>query len=228
MAKFFDYSASDSFVNKMRSRRFDHFQMCMKQLPSKSKYSILDIGGTYSYWKLMGGEKDETRNITLLNLQQSPIPENAVGFSQIEGDIRNININWSEYDVVFSNSVIEHLGSYTAMSEFADRICSSGVPYYIQTPSFWFPLEPHCHLPFFQFLPRLVRAWMIWNFSINYFPRGRTYRDCLAVSDSTILLSKKKLKRLFPQAQIICEKFIKLPKSYTAIGGFNKSIPLSM
>jgi hypothetical protein len=48
-----------------------------------------------------------------------------------------------------------------------------------------------------------LRAWLIWRFKINYFPRGKTYRECLAVSDSTIMLSKREVRSLFPESEIV-------------------------
>jgi hypothetical protein len=158
--------------------------------------------------------------ITLFNLNRSRLPDQTNGFISDEGDARSEKINLAQYDVIFSNSVIEHLGSFEAMKQLADRIRSSSKPYYLQTPSRWFPLEPHCHIPFFQFLPRKLRAWLIWHFRINYFPRGHNYQDCLHVSDSTILLYKKQIQRLFPEADIMVEQLAGLPKSYTAFAGF--------
>jgi hypothetical protein len=192
----------------------------LSKMEKAESIHILDVGGTYHYWKTMTPQSLNHVNITLLNLKKESLPQGLKGFNSVAGDIRSALFSYDEYDVVFSNSVIEHLGSQADMRKFADRIRQSGKPYYIQTPSKWFPMEPHSRLLFFQFLPRVVRAWMIWHFKINYFPRAETYRDCLGVSDSTIMLSKRQVCALFPEAEIVTERLFGMPKSYTAIQGF--------
>ena len=119
------------------------------------------------------------------------------------------------------NSVIEHMGSRDRQRQMADEVRRVGKRYVVQTPSKWFPLEPHSHLPLFQFLPRQLRARLIHRFDINYFPSRPTIAECLEVSDSTILLSRREFERLFPDAQLHEERLIGLIKSYTVVGGWN-------
>jgi hypothetical protein len=62
---------------------------------------------------------------------------------------------------------------------FADEVRRISSRYIIQTPSFWFPLEPHSLIPLFQFIPHFLRAFPIMWFNINYFPRAGSYAEAL-------------------------------------------------
>jgi hypothetical protein len=55
------------------------------------------------------------------------------------------------------------------------------------------------------------------NFNINYFPKAETYKEAIIVSYSTLMFTHKRFKQLFPDAEIQVERFLGIPKSYTAI-----------
>ena len=57
------------------------------------------------------------------------------------------------FDVVFSNSVIEHVETYENQRRMAAEIRRVGRRYFVQTPNRHFPLEPHFLVPGFQLLP---------------------------------------------------------------------------
>jgi len=79
--------------------------------------NILDIGGTQQYWNLMGLD-DPAIKVTLLNLTQESTT--SPNFSSVAGDATDLSIYGDDsFDVVYSNSVIEHL--------FTKEI-NSGVP----------------------------------------------------------------------------------------------------
>jgi hypothetical protein len=132
---------------------------------------------------------------------------NGLGLAYQKGDV----------DLIFSNSVIEHVGSYENQQIFADEIRRVSDKYIVQTPSLWFPLEPHSLLPLFQFLPHPIRALLIMTFNINYFPKAKTYKAAIIVSHSTLMFTHNRFKQLFPDAEIQVERFLGIPKSYTAI-----------
>ena len=216
----FSYQHPDSIVNRMRARRMNKLRAHFFPYgESAQPVRILDIGGTVSFWKSIGGLPAETHRIMLLNLHLERLDPAMPNIESMTGNALALPFEDQSFDIVFSNSVIEHVGSPDNQHQMAREVMRVGKKHVTQTPSLWFPLEPHARLPFFQFLPRWLRAFLIFNFTINYFPKGKTYRDCLAVSDSTILLTRRNMCALFPGAIIVTERLWGLPKSYIAIGG---------
>ena len=61
-----------------------------------------------------------------------------------------------EFDVVFSNAVVEHVGSRTAQAAFVGELCRVGKSFFITTPNRWFPVEHHTGLPLLHYLPASV------------------------------------------------------------------------
>ena len=55
------------------------------------------------------------------------------------------------FDIVFSNAVIEHIIGDGKQAQFARELMRVGRSWFVTTPNYWFPLEPHYHLPFIQF-----------------------------------------------------------------------------
>jgi hypothetical protein len=52
-----------------------------------------------------------------------------------------------EYDIAFSNSVIEHVGDWERQAAFASEIRRVGKNLWIQTPAKECPIEPHYLAP---------------------------------------------------------------------------------
>ncbi len=182
---------------------------------------ILDIGGTMDFWRKLGGMPSGPFEILMLNRHPEPLDPAFPSIQSVVGDAIQLPFPDRSFDVVFSNSVIEHVGSRENQRRMASEVHRVGIRHIIQTPSLWFPLEPHARLPLFQFLPRSGRAWLIHRFRINYFPAAPTFRECLAVSDSTILLTHRDVQRLFPSSVIRTERLLGFPKSYTALHGWS-------
>jgi hypothetical protein len=212
-----DHSKKDSFVNTIRKKRFAYQKLLIeKLLETKETINILDIGGEIEFWKHLGWDNKRC-TIYLLNLESVPSIKPTPGFIQITGNALALPFEQDEFDLIFSNSVIEHVGSYTNQQLFAAETKRVSNKYMIQTPSIWFPLEPHSLIPFFQVIPHSMRAILIMFFNINYFPKQKTYKAALATSKSTLMFSKKRFKALFPEAEIQVERLFGIPKSYTAI-----------
>jgi hypothetical protein len=214
----FDHNKKDSFVNSLRRKRFSQLRTRILSLgDQKGQYRILDIGGDIAYWKHIGWS-DPRCHISLLNLYPNEVPpEDAAHFRSVVGNALDLPFLPGEFDLVFSNSVIEHVGSYENQEKFAAEVRRISNRYIVQTPSLWFPLEPHSLIPFFQFIPHRLRALLIMRFNINYFPKAATYPDALKVSRSTMMFTKSSFRKLFPDAEIKVERLFGLPKSYTAV-----------
>lgn len=207
-----DNKNTKSLSHQYRSKRFKFFLSLLNSLPRP--INIIDIGGTPEFWKAMNFQEPGV-TITLLNLDE--ISEIELPFKSIKGDATNlVNIADQSYDIVFSNSVIEHLFTWENQQKMAAEVKRVGKYHFIQTPNYWFPIEPHWVFPFFQFFPKKVRYWLTRYFALGHI--GKISDDDAAKKqvEEVRLLSKSELKNLFPQSSVFSEKFIFFNKSFTA------------
>jgi hypothetical protein len=201
----------------MRRRRFELFLSLLRTL--KGHVEILDIGGTQQFWDLMPGEDQPDIRVTLLNVADQPL--SSPHFVSVMGDARAMpQFAAKSFDVVFSNSVIEHVGDYANQRRMADEIRRVGQRYFVQTPNKRFPIEPHFLVPWFQYLPTGTRSWLLSRFDVGWYRRMPDRAAARAEIESIQLLTRKRFSDLFPGATIRDEKFVGLTKSFVAIGGW--------
>jgi 2-polyprenyl-3-methyl-5-hydroxy-6-metoxy-1,4-benzoquinol methylase len=212
---FINHSNPDSFVNSLRKKRFRRIREIIEELiAERGSVKVLDIGGEIAYWRNMGWQNNAA-TIYLLNLDPVDYKEQQEGYIQVQGNALKLPYEMGEFDLVFSNSVIEHVGSEANQKIFANEVRRISCNYIIQTPSFWFPLEPHSMIPFFQFIPHSIRAVLIMVFNINYFPKTKSYQEAIKVSKNTLMLTRSGFQKLFPEAAIEVEYLYGIPKSYS-------------
>lgn len=204
---FADNTNPNSYSYKARKKRFSWFVEKMQISPTDK---ILDVGGAESTWLGTGYEK----NITLLNIGFKKEEMNPI-FQYIVGNACHMDkIEDKQFDVVFSNSVIEHVGKGKEQENFASEVKRVAKKYWIQTPNKHFPLEPHFLFPFFQYLPEKLQLWIGMNWKYSHLKRNNEN-----ISDELSrlkLLSKSEFSKLFTEASIIEEKFMGLTKSLIA------------
>jgi 2-polyprenyl-3-methyl-5-hydroxy-6-metoxy-1,4-benzoquinol methylase len=210
--KIADNTNKQSLSHRFRNKRFEFFLSKLKQLPKP--LSILDIGGTVEFWEAMQfNEPDIT--ITLLNLEAPPIV--SFPFKAIQGDATNLSsIANKSFDLVFSNSVIEHLFTWENQQKMASEILRVGKWHFIQTPNYWFPIEPHWVFPCFQYLPKTWKIWLTNHFNLGHIPKQKDLGKAQQQVEEIRLLTKQEMKLLFPNSAIYCEKFLGLNKSFVA------------
>lgn len=204
----------------MRRRRFELFQRLIDRLPRPIR--ILDVGGTNLFWEQAQFTESNDFEITLLNLraeeQQHP---NVKSFAGDATDLSGFDDR--SFDVVFSNSVIEHLFTFGNQAKMASEVRRVASNYWVQTPNYWFPLEPHFHFVGWQWLPLAVRVGILrrkrcgWRGPISDPDRARQ-----AVSEVR-LMTRQDLRQAFPSARIEAERFMGMVKSWIVIGGFEAS-----
>ena len=109
---------------------------------------ILDIGGYPWVWDECGFEV--TSKFTILNPHLPPLAKGYQGpqYDLVLGDGTALEYADGEFDIVFSNSVIEHLGTFEKQTAFANECMRVGKRYWVQTPAQEFPIEPHYIAPF--------------------------------------------------------------------------------
>lgn len=213
-----DNSSSDSLATRMRRARFRLFLSLLERLDGHVE--ILDIGGTQDFWNQMTGDLERDMRVTLLNIEHQPVASG--NFVSAVGDARAMpEIGDKSFDVVFSNSVIEHVGGRDDQRRMATEIMRVGKRYFVQTPNKRFPLEPHFLFPWFQYLPGGVRAEMVHRFDVGWYKRIPDRGAARREVDSIQLLTRKEFAALFPDATIQEEKFAGLTKSFVAYSGWD-------
>ncbi|MBW4670889.1 MAG: methyltransferase domain-containing protein [Cyanomargarita calcarea GSE-NOS-MK-12-04C] len=227
LTKLADDSKSESLSTKLRKRRFAFFNSLLKTLPKPLK--ILDVGGRENIWLKEGFcNKEVAKNveITIINFENET---NKIAHSNISnikaliGNATNMeHFADNAFDIVFSNSVIEHVGDYEAQRQMAMEVQRVGKRYFIQTPNRYFPIEPHFLFPFFQFLPLWAKMFLITHFNLGWRPKTTDKAAAKELVTSVKLLTKKELVELFPKAAIFEEKFLGLTKSLIAYDGWEK------
>ncbi len=197
---------------KFREERIKTF--LEKMQPDKGT-RILDIGGYSSYWKTMGIES----HVTIVNLhtfEQDSLESNDQ-FTFIEANGCDLPFDDNSFDLVYSNSVIEHLFTSEHQQEFASEAIRVGKAYWIQTPAKEFPVEPHLLTPFIHWLPKKLQLMLARHFTVRSWMLDQTRPTRQSIYDlanEVVLLSKTKMMRLFPKGTIIVEKFLGFRKSY--------------
>lgn len=218
LQKLSDPSRPGSLARRLREKRFAFFARLLKSAPRPVR--LLDIGGTESFWETMGFVGGDDIQLTLCNVSPPPPPRNP-GIRAIQADACDLHmIADDEYDVVFSNSVIEHVGDKTRCQAMANEVRRVGRRYFVQTPNRNFPIDPHFPFPFFQFLPVSARTLLLQKLPLAWVGRIPDREKARDVAQSVQLLSESELRSLFPGCEIYREKFLGLNKSFIAYGGW--------
>lgn len=182
---------------------------------------VLDVGGTEEFWRVAFGNLDGL-DVTLLNVK--PGTAASAHFHYVTGDARSMpQFSTDEFDIVFSNSVIEHVGDWHQQWRMANEIRRIGKRFFVQTPNRYFPIEPHFLVPGFQFLPLSVRVAMVRRWKLGWWPRIPDKEAAQKEVESIRLLTKAEVQKLFPESKVGVERFFGLPKSFFAYSGFPAS-----
>lgn len=201
----------DLIRRSTQGMRLKRMQQFLRIMELSSEETILDIGGYPDLWLLCGYKG----KIVFLNLEDSDdyraIPPNCC---YVQGDGCCLHYPDKSFDIVFSNSVIEHVGEWENQKAFAREASRVGKRYWIQTPNKNFPIESHFNFPLFQFLPLFIRKRIavVWPFS--YTKRWRL--DAQTLICNLRLLTAQEMRTLFPDGQLLEEHLFGFVKSIAA------------
>ena len=220
-AKADPYTDSGSIEFRFRIRRFAHVQRLIEAAFSeRGRADILDLGGTETYWRIGADFIRANRHrlsITMINPEPQPVSDRDIfTFHEASATDRALYADRS-FDLVHSNSVIEHVGSWQAFEDFAANARRLAPRYYVQTPNYWFPYEPHFRFAGFQYLPAAVRARLIMRFSLGFFSRIEDRAEAEAIIRHHRLLSTREMRGLFPDGRVFHERAFGLDKSIIAM-----------
>ena len=217
MMKLADNRDKTSLATAMRRKRFQYFLQLLATVPRP--LTILDIGGTQQFWEVMNFVDIDDIHITLLNVSKGQTKYH--NFTYIVGDGTNLaGISDQSFDVVFSNSVIEHVGDYQRQRRMAQEIKRVGKRYFVQTPNYYFPIEPHFLFPGFHWLPLSVRAYLLNHFDLGWVKKKPDLQEARTWVKQIRLLKKDELLALFPEANLYKEKMAGLTKSFVVYSGW--------
>jgi hypothetical protein len=179
-----------------------------RELALSTTTRILDVGGTPPIWKLCPVQPD----VTFLNIDRVPgVPEDRM----ICHDACDLPFPDQSFDVVFSNSLIEHLETWERQQKFTAEAQRVGRRVWIQTPDPRFPIEIHLLAPFVHWLPTR------WQLDAARYLSIRRWVDHSEppeiILSSLRLIPRRELEELFPQGKIVTERFAGIPKSLIAV-----------
>jgi hypothetical protein len=201
-----------------RRRRFGLFLNLIDQiLLTRKTCRILDIGGVPEYWENVRDIIGQRNcHVTLLNLTSHSV--DSTFFESLVGDGRDIPwLTDKSFDLVHSNSVIEHVGRWQDMKAMAHEVRRLAPSYFVQTPYFWFPIEPHCATAFFHWMPRSIRVSMLMRRPRWHWGQAPDVDTAMQLIESAVLLDHQMLAALFPDAVIHRERLFCLTKSLIAM-----------
>jgi Methyltransferase domain len=209
---------SASLTSTLRKQRFLRFVRLVNDSDASlgRLSTILDVGGTESFWEMMDFA-ESGYDITLLNTH--PIETHHQGIRSVVGDARSLDLFADrQFDIVFSNSVIEHVGTLEQQRMMANEVRRVARRYFVQTPNFSFPIEPHFLFPGFQWLPREARVWLVRHAAIGWYERTPDLEAARAIVNEVRLLTRREIRMLFPDGEITSETFYGLTKSFMVVG----------
>jgi hypothetical protein len=218
--RLFSYTGS-SLSERTRERRWE---LLTRRFPDLGDMRVIDLGGTTWDWTLGLSRALEKlqlkaatpKEVLVVNLDEGALTNPADWIQTLTGDACALpaEILGTNFDLVFSNSLIEHVGGHWRRVAMTENVHHLADHHWVQTPYRYFPVEPHWMFPFFQFLPiaaraRISRHWPLTPDDL----RGDSKDGALDAALGVELLSKVELRRLFPSSELIHERFVGLTKS---------------
>ncbi len=202
----------NSISSKLRKKRFKFFEEYCGQF--KKPLHILDLGGSDYHWRSSIFENNKDYHITLLNVENQNL-SGLKNFSYIRLDVSELDyFGDREFELIYSNSLIEHLPSFEEQKKLGKEIMRIGKRYFVQTPNLNFPVEPHFLFPFFQFLPEETKVKLLMKHNLGWYEKQKVKSAAQELARSINMLNKKKLPEIFPDSKIRSEHFFLLTKSF--------------
>jgi hypothetical protein len=205
-----DTNSSVSFSGHARARRWARF---IEEFPDVDQMRVLDLGGTPTAWALAPVKPAAVTTVNLKALESDDPTVNA-----IEGDACDLpaTLRGQRFDLVFSNSLLEHVGGHVPRQRLAANIHAMADRHWVQTPYRYFPIEPHWLFPGIQWLPYSARVAVSlrWN-------RGNVVTRTRAMAEKQVneidLVGIQQMRMYFSDSTIWYERFAGLVKSLVAI-----------
>ena len=213
--------APTSTDNPFRRRRVETLNAMIADVKSRQPVcKVIDFGGTRNFWHTW---RDHIQldgvQVDCVNMDEHHASDSGYDkINFIKGDARDLGqVDDKSYDIAFSNSVIEHVGGWSDMLRMANEVRRVAHHYAVQTPYFWFPIEPHMRSPLMHWLPESISYRIVMSRKCGFYDKQDTVLGAMSVVRDAHLLDVGQMQALFPDATISKERFLGLVKSLTAI-----------
>jgi hypothetical protein len=187
----------------------------MRTMKPNADDRILDVGVTNRDWRdanFFESRYPWPERITAVSIEPVPVFErNHPSVKLVLADGRQLPFADGEFDIGFSNAVIEHVGSRVDQSRFVSEMVRTCRRVFICTPNARFPVDPHTLLPFVHWLPRRQRYRVL----------RLTGNSHWASEDSLNPLDGDTFRGLFPRAakvRLLAQRMLLVPSVLVAVG----------
>ena len=191
---------------------WDHF-------PEATELKILDVGGFVSkHAAQILDEHPNKQKLASINISQGELMSIRDVYPDLPvsvADARQLPFKSKSFDIVYSNAVIEHVGSRADQHLMAKEIQRVGRAWFVTTPNRWYPFEFHTRLPLIGWLPAPLMKKLSRAYSYDHIQRR--YRSG-AGSESTRLITRHELESMFPTSEVVCQRVTFWPETLIAIG----------
>ncbi len=205
--------------NRLLSGRLGDLARKVEQRDGR-RLRVIDVGGAPGFWDTL--HADVPADVTMVNIEpdpQTPARHGQIAFTTVAADARDLK-RWGdgEFDLVVSNSVIEHVGMWSDIARAAGEMKRLAAHGWVQTPAFGFPVEPHFALPFVHWLPVPLRAALVPHLPHQGYEHLRlgSLGDARRAVEEINLLTAREMRFLFPEAELLRERVFGLTKSFIA------------
>lgn len=215
-----DNSDPNSLVSRLRRARARRIVELIETIHAeKGAVRIIDLGGEPNYWNLFERDfLDRCKvHVTLVNPGGFDAVDGGL-FTAVDGDACALpQYADNSFDMVHSNSVIEHVGDWVRMEAFAAESRRLAPRYYVQVPYFWFPVEPHFSSLFFHWRSEQSRARALMKRPHGFSQKAADVGAAMRDVQHARLLDKTQFRFLYPDAEHHDEVVLGLTKSLIAI-----------
>jgi hypothetical protein len=208
IANLIDPDHPGSLTHRIRQQRKEEFT---RRFPNLADMSVLDLGGTAVSWRVSGLR---ARSVTVVNLDEAQASDEP-WMNVVRGDA--CTGGFGKFDLVYSNSLMEHLGGHARRQQFAEVVQESAPSWWVQTPYRYFPIEPHWIFPGFQFLPFRARVMVSQHWRTIHTPAIKDRTAAIESVASVELISSTEMRSYFPTSEIWFERIAGIPKSLVAV-----------
>ncbi len=178
---------------KSREQKFRLFLRLLRPTPATRILNVGASGPHHALPEQFESQYEHLGQITGGGISLSQVQDYRDSFAGVKSLVFDgcaLPFTDESFDIVYSNAVIEHLPDRESQRRFAAEVARVGRGWFVTTPNLWYPIEPHYHLPFIQFLPQ---QWQ----------RGLVSKLGKVPYENLRLLSKSQLRELFPHGGVI-------------------------